>query len=112
MQATADKPAEVKKEAPRARRYHMRANANAGKGPDTGPGAFNGVCMVYEGDTFYLTIPTIHVKQRGADGKFIYNPGGSIKTVEMDGKIPTWCDPIAEYPLDTEQKPLRTFPAS
>lgn len=96
-------------EAARPRRYKMRANAKCGKADANGTGAFTGVCLVYEGDEFFLTIPTISVKVRDADGKYVRDRNGEIKRATMDGKIPSWCDALAEYPLDSTPQPLRVM---
>lgn len=100
MSPTVTKPVE-----PVARRYKVRVNAKAGD-REKGPGAFNNVCVVYEGDEFFLTVPPIDVPARDANGVLILNAIGEPKTERREGKLPAWCDVIDEYPLDSTPKPL------
>lgn len=96
-------------EKPRSRRYLFRANAKAGKRGNPDAGAFNGTCLVYEGDQFYLTLHPVMAKVRNADGKPVRGPDGKIKLQLIERKMPTWADPIAEYPLETPPKPIRVL---
>jgi hypothetical protein len=106
--ATATKP-----EAPKARRYKFRANANCGKrGDSNAHPAFDGVALRYEGDEFFMTLPPAVVKLRDKDGKVVKDDMGRPKRVVVDRTLPTWADPIAEYPLEVPEKPLRVIAGS
>jgi hypothetical protein len=96
-------------EAPRPRRYKFRANAKAGRRETGGPGAFNGTCLVYEGDEFMLTLAPCWRKVRDENGKLVKDADGKIKRVLVERAMPTWADAIEEYPIEKPAKPIRVI---
>lgn len=94
----------------RSRRFSFRGNASCGRRGDSNatPG-FNGTCLVYEGDEFFMTLNPVRVKQRDKDGKVVRDAAGKPKMVLVERAMPPWADPIAEYPIEVPPVPLRVL---
>jgi hypothetical protein len=84
-------------EKPRAHMYKFRANEKCGT-----QGCFNGVCVVHEGDEFFMAL--YPAKKR------IFDPVTKrVSFVIVDRELPTWADVIDEYPMPEAPKPLRAL---
>lgn len=81
---------------PRRRYFRWRANERAGReGQTASAGAFNGTCLVYEGDVFFMEVRPI--VRKGADG---------VERPVMP-RPPTWADPLEEYEPPAAPKLLK-----
>jgi hypothetical protein len=77
------------------RMYRFRTNAKAGLN-----GAFNGTCLVLNGDEFTLVLhPYLKKGKNGAPDQLV------------DRKLPTWADVIEEYEIPKPPKVIRKVDA-
>jgi hypothetical protein len=79
-------------EAPKSRYFQFKANEKAKNG------AFNGTCLVYPGDTFFMVIPVVKITK----------PDGSVELSET--RMPTWADPIGEYEVPRPPRLIKSEP--
>ena len=77
----------------RSRRFKIRVNANAGI-----HGAFNGVCLVFEGDEYVRTVNPAKVR--------IVDDKGRAQWVLRHPQLATFETAIEEYPITPPEKPL------